>query len=210
MILCQYQIWPSVVIHPVIWWVMTRWLKAAKTKLISNFLSTFLLRQLQNYVFALDIYKQKTCSICKSDCMLLTGGNGTIAKLFAQQETNQSRGRKCTTQLLGTCWDFLIFGDIFFCCNALSRSKNSMPFVFVWTSAVSHSYNTAVDFQTFVKRHVHEGMNELHQFLGKLKIRWSSISSGNIVDNIDNAKVRSQIVCFHRHKCTYKTLLLWT
>ena len=26
------------------------------------------------------------------------------------------------TQLLGTCWDFLIFGDIFFCCNSLSRS----------------------------------------------------------------------------------------
>ena len=139
MILCQYQIWPSVVIHPVIWWVMTRWSKAAKTKLISNFLSTFLLRQLQNYVFALDRYKQKTCSICKSDCMLLTGGNGTIGKLFAQQGKNQSRGSKCTTQLLGTCWDFLIFGDIFFCCNALSRRKNSMLItnVCVWTSAVT-------------------------------------------------------------------------
>ena len=70
----------------------------------------------------INIYKK-----CKSDCMLLTGGNGTIAKLFAQQGKNQSRGSKCTTtQLLGTCWDFLIFGDIFFCCNALSRRKNSM------------------------------------------------------------------------------------
>jgi len=119
MILCQYQIWPSVVIHPVIWWVMTRWSKAAKTKLISNFLSTFLLRQLQNYVFALDKYQQKTCSICKSDCMLLTEGSGTMAKLFLQQGKNQSRGSRCTTtQLLGTCWDFLIFGDSFFCCNA--------------------------------------------------------------------------------------------
>ena len=127
MILCQYQIWPSVVIHPVIWWVMTRWSKAAKTKLISNFLSTFLLRQLQNYVFALDKYQQKTCSICKSDCMLLTEGSGTMAKLFLQQGKNQSRGSRCTTtQLLGTCWDFLIFGDSFFCCNALSRRKNSM------------------------------------------------------------------------------------
>ena len=93
------------------------------------------------------VYINKECSFCKSDCMLLTGGNGTIGKLFAQQGKNQSRGSECTTtQLLGTCWDFLIFGDIFFCCNALSRSKNSMPFVFVWTSAVSHSYNTAVDF----------------------------------------------------------------
>ena len=73
------------------------------------------------------VYINKECSFCKSDCMLLTGGNGTIAKLFAQQGKNQSRGSKCTTtQLLGTCWDFLIFGDIFFCCNALSRRKNSM------------------------------------------------------------------------------------
>ena len=106
------------------------------------------------------IYINKKCSICKSDCMLLTGGNGTIGKLFAQQGKNQSRGSKCTTHTI--TWDVLGLPDLwwYFLLLQLSKPKlelNADNQCLCVDQRSDSTYNTALDLQTCVLKQQLQG-----------------------------------------------------